>query len=79
MISNDIIYKRSGNAYFPYFIQTERPASNGNKVYSVVHKVYLRDTRQNAVDVIEQGTQNLYAEEVPFRKEYWKKNYRQKK
>lgn len=74
-INMDIIYKKSGASYFPYSIQTERLIHVGKKAYAVVHTASLRNIIQEGVQLIEQSRENWYAEDVPFREQYWESNY----
>lgn len=71
----DVIYKRIAGAYFPYSIQSHRPAYAGKKAYLLAHTVSFRNINQKNVEVIENDTRNWRPEDVEFNKKFWDENY----
>ena len=69
--SSEIMYKKIDGHYFPYSLKSERPYPIGNTSYSIVHHVILKNINPIRVEVITQGSKNIYAEDVPYNQNYW--------
>jgi hypothetical protein len=74
----EIIYKKSGNYYFPYVITSRAPVWSQPE-YTIVNEVFLRNVSTENVKPIDFKIEDWIHEAVPYDETFWNTHYPPKK
>jgi hypothetical protein len=71
----EIIYRRLNGLFFPYFMKSEFTMDTKSGPQNVRNEIIVREVNLENVTPVENVPKNWYADNVPYRREYWDKNY----
>lgn len=71
----EIIYRRLNGKFFPYFMKSEFTMDTKSGPQNVRNEIIVRNVNLENVTPVENIPKNWYADNVPYKREYWDKNY----
>jgi hypothetical protein len=79
----EVIYKKQGEHYYPYFIKTIYPERSVKGVFTlfITHEAYVKKITVDNIEKVKRNhdvNKNWHMEDVPYHKEFWDKYYPKK-